>query len=86
LVVLRAAEFDVLLALVERPHRVLSRDQLLDLVRGRAAAPFDRAIDVHVSRLRKRIEPDPKEPQMIRTVRSGGYYFAAPVTLAGVAP
>jgi two-component system OmpR family response regulator len=86
LVVLRAAEFDVLLALVERPHRVLSRDQLLDLVRGRAAAPFDRAIDVHVSRLRKRIEPDPKEPQIIRTVRSGGYYFAAPVTLAGAAP
>lgn len=85
IVVLRAAEFDVLLALVERPHRVLSRDQLLDLVRGRAAAPFDRAIDVHVSRLRKRIETDPKEPQMIRTVRSGGYYFATPVNLAGSA-
>lgn len=80
---LRAAEFDLLLALVERPNRVLRRDQLLDLARGRAAAVPDRSIDVHISRLRYRIEADPKEPELIKTVRSGGYIFAAPVTLNG---
>jgi two-component system OmpR family response regulator len=83
LVDLRMAEFDLLLALVERPQRVLSRDQLLDLARGRAATPFDRSIDVHISRLRRRIEDDPQEPAIIKTVRSGGYVFAAPVTLEG---
>jgi two-component system, OmpR family, response regulator len=82
---LRAAEFDLLLALVERPSHVLTRDQLLDLARGRAATGFDRSIDVHVSRLRHRIEVDPKEPKLIKTVRAGGYVFAAPVTLNGVA-
>ena len=85
LVDLRAAEFDLLLALVERPNHVLTRDQLLDLARGRAATAFDRSIDVHVSRLRHRIEVDPKEPELIKTVRSGGYVFAAPVTLNGAA-
>ncbi len=83
LVDLRAAEFDLLLALVERPQHVLTRDQLLDLARGRAAEAFDRSIDVHISRLRHRIEVDPKEPELIKTVRSGGYVFAAPVTLNG---
>ncbi len=85
LVDLRAAEFDLLLALVERPSHVLTRDQLLDLARGRASTAFDRSIDVHVSRLRHRIEVDPKEPKLIKTVRAGGYVFAAPVTLNGVA-
>ena len=85
LVDLRAAEFDLLLALVERPQHVLTRDQLLDLARGRAAVAFDRSIDVHVSRLRHRLEADPKEPELIKTVRSGGYVFAAPVTLNGAA-
>ena len=83
LVDLRAAEFDLLVALVERPSHVLNRDQLLDLARGRAATAFDRSIDVHVSRLRHRIEVDPKEPKLIKTVRTGGYVFAAPVTLNG---
>ena len=86
LVMLRTAEFDILLALVERPQRTLTRDQLLDLARGRASSPFDRAIDVHISRLRKRIEADPKEPEMIRTVRSEGYYFAVPVSASGAPP
>ena len=86
LVMLRTAEFDILLALVERPQRTLTRDQLLDLARGRALSPFDRAIDVHISRLRKRIEADPKEPEMIKTVRSEGYYFAVAVTALGAAP
>jgi len=85
LVDLRAAEFDLLLALVERPQHVLTRDQLLDLARGRAAIAFDRSIDVHISRLRHRLEADPKEPELIKTVRSGGYVFAAPVTLNGAA-
>lgn len=83
LVDLRAAEFDLLLALVERPHHVLTRDQLLDLARGRGATAFDRSIDVHISRLRHRLEADPKEPELIKTVRSGGYVFAVPVTLNG---
>ena len=82
---MRTAEFDILLALVGRPQHVLSRDQLLDLARGRAASSFDRAIDVHISRLRKGIEADPKEPEIIRTVRSEGYYFAVPVTALGAA-
>ena len=82
LVPLRASEFELLLALVERPQRVLTRDQLLDLSRGRAANTFDRSIDVLVSRLRRKIEPDPKEPVLIRTVRGGGYLLAAAVTAA----
>jgi two-component system OmpR family response regulator len=80
---LRAAEFDVLLALVERPNHVVTRDQLLELVRGRDAAASDRSIDVHISRLRHRIEADPKEPKLIKAVRTGGYVLEAPVTLNG---
>jgi two-component system, OmpR family, response regulator len=83
LVNLRAAEFDILLALVERPQRVLSRDQLLDIARGRTTASFDRTIDVHISRLRRRIEENPHDPAIIKTVRSGGYVFAAPVVQTG---
>jgi two-component system OmpR family response regulator len=79
---LRAGEFELLLAFAERPQRVLSRDQLLDLSRGRSANAFDRSIDVQVSRLRRKIEPDPKEPALIKTVRSGGYILAANVTVA----
>jgi two-component system OmpR family response regulator len=58
----------------------LTRDQLLDLSRGRAATSFDRSIDVLISRLRRKIEDDPKEPALIRTVRSGGYVFSAVIT------
>jgi two-component system, OmpR family, response regulator len=84
LVPLRASEFDLLLALAERPQRVLTRDQLLDLSRGRAANSFDRSIDILISRLRHKIEVDPKEPAMIRTVRNGGYIFSAAVAVAEV--
>jgi two-component system OmpR family response regulator len=83
LVPLRAGEFELLLAFVERPQRVLSRDQLLDLSRGRSASVFDRSIDVQVSRLRRKIEDDPKEPTLIKTVRSGGYILAANVAVVG---
>ena len=77
---LSSGEFDLLLALAERPQRVLSRDQLLDLTKGRAAQPFDRAIDVQIGRLRRKIERDPADPRLITTVRGGGYLFAAPVS------
>ncbi len=76
---LSGGEFDLLVAFVEHPRRVLSRDQLLDLSRGRAAAPFDRSVDVQVGRLRRKIETDPKDPQLIKTVRGGGYLFTAAV-------
>ena len=58
---------------------MLSRDQLLDLTKGRDAQPFDRSIDVQVSRLRRKIESDSKNPEFIKTVRSGGYIFTVPV-------
>jgi two-component system, OmpR family, response regulator len=70
-----SGEFDLLVVLAERPQRVLTRDQLLDLARGREATPFDRSIDIQVSRLRRKIEPDPKNPTLIKTVRGGGYMF-----------
>jgi two-component system OmpR family response regulator len=75
LVPLSTGEFDLLAAFAQHPNRVLSRDQLLDLARGRDAQPFDRAIDVQVSRLRRKIETDPADPLLIKTVRGGGYLF-----------
>jgi two-component system OmpR family response regulator len=83
LVPLRAAEFDLLLALAERPQRVLNRDQLLDLSRGRAANSFDRSIDVQISRLRRKLKVGPDGPELIKTVRGGGYVFAANVAAVG---
>jgi len=77
---LSTGEFDLLLALVERPQRVLNRDQLLDLARGRAANALDRSIDTQVSRLRKKLERDPSEPKIIKTVWGGGYMFMPEVT------
>lgn len=72
---LTAAEFDLLAVFASNPGIVLSRERLLDLARGREAFPFDRSIDVHVSRLRRSIEPDPKDPVLIKTVRAAGYVF-----------
>ena len=77
---LSTAEFDLLKVFLERPQRVLSRDQLLDLARGREAVAFDRAIDTLVSRLRRKLERDPKNPELIKTIWGGGYLFAADVT------
>jgi two-component system, OmpR family, response regulator len=79
---LTGAEFELLLALCERPRRILSRDQLLDLTQGRAAAPFERSIDVLISRLRQKMETDPRDPMLIKTIRSGGYLFSAEVKSA----
>jgi len=78
---LTSGEFDLLLAFVEHPQRVLSRDQLLDLTRGRSSVLFDRSIDVQVSRLRRKIEVDPNMPDLIKTVRSGGYIFTPDIQL-----
>jgi two-component system OmpR family response regulator len=79
---LSTGEYDLLLAMVERPQRVLNRDQLLDLARGRSAGAFDRSIDTQVSRLRKKLEHDPVEPRIIKTIWGGGYMFACAVTKA----
>ncbi len=76
---LTSGEFDLLAAMVQRPGRTLSRDQLLDLTRGRDAGPFDRSIDVLLSRLRRKIEDDPQNPRLIKTVRNGGYVLAVTV-------
>lgn len=80
LVLLSGGEFDLLLAFVEHPQRVLTRDQLLDLARGEAHAAYDRSIDLQVSRLRHKLEDDPKNPSVVRTVRNGGYIFTPMVT------
>ncbi|MEQ8665373.1 MAG: response regulator [Rhodospirillales bacterium] len=80
IVPLSTGEFMLLHALVKRPGIVLSRDQLLDLTRGRDAVVFDRSIDNQVSRLRKKIEADPSDPRIIKTHWGGGYSFVAEVT------
>lgn len=80
LVLLSGSEFDLLLAFVEHPQRVLTRDQLIDLARGSSHEAYDRSIDVQVSRIRYKLEDDPKNPALIRTVRNGGYIFGAAVT------
>ncbi len=72
---LSGGEYDLLLAFVEHPQRVLSRDQLLELAQNRLAEPFDRTVDVQVSRLRRKIEPDEASPTIIKTVRGAGYMF-----------
>lgn len=77
---LSTGEFTLLMALAERPNRVLNRDQLLDIARGRASVAFDRSIDTQISRLRKKIEKDSKNPELIKTVWGGGYVFTPEVT------
>ena len=76
---LSTAEFRLLHAFLTHPQRVLSRDQLLDLTQGRSAQPFDRSIDNMISRLRRKIEADPKKPALIKTHWGGGYALAVPV-------
>ena len=80
LVPLTAGEFDLLLAFLRQPNQVLTRDHLLDATRGRAANAFDRSVDVQLSRLRRKIETDPTDPHLIKTVRGGGYLFSAQVS------
>ncbi|PZT85342.1 MAG: DNA-binding response regulator [Citromicrobium sp.] len=80
LVPISTAEFRMLRAFLDHPRQVLDRDQLLDMVQGREAHLFDRAVDNQVSRLRRKIEADRGDPQFIQTVRGGGYRFGADVT------
>ncbi len=74
-----SAEFRLLLAFLDHPRQVLDRDRLLDMVQGREAHLFDRAVDNQISRLRRKIEPDSRNPQLIQTVWGGGYMLAAEV-------
>jgi two-component system OmpR family response regulator len=76
---LSTGEYNLLLAFVTHPRRVLTREQLLDLSQGRALAAFERSIDNHVSRLRRKVEADPSDPKLIQTVWGGGYTLAAEV-------
>jgi len=79
---LTTGEFDLLAAFVNNANQVLSRDRLLDLARNREAGPFDRTIDVQVGRLRRKLEPDPQNPTMIKTVRGTGYIFTPTVEVS----
>jgi two-component system OmpR family response regulator len=80
-IVLTAAEFSLLVAFLERPGKMLSREQLLDITQGRGAEPFDRSIDVLVSRLRRKLNDPDKQP-LLKTQRNGGYQFTARVDYA----
>ncbi len=82
LVGLTSGEYDLLLVFLRHPRQVLNRDELLDLARGRVAGPEDRTIDVQVGRLRRKLEADPKAPDLIKTVRGGGYMLATEVRRA----
>ena len=79
---LTTGEFDLLAAFVNNPNQVLSRDRLLDLARNREAGPFDRTIDVQVGRLRRKLEEDPQNPSLIKTVRGSGYIFTPTVEMS----
>src|SRR5512134_1447626 len=74
-VALTTMEFELLKAFVEHPNQVLSRDRLLTLTRNREWEPFDRSIDIRIARLRRKIEDDPENPKVIRTMRGAGYMF-----------
>lgn len=76
---LSSGEYNLLLAFVTHPKRILSRDQLLDLSQHRELGAFERSIDNHISRLRKKLEADPRDPKLIKTVWGGGYTLAADV-------
>jgi two-component system OmpR family response regulator len=80
-IMLSGAEFRLLKVFLEHPNRVLNRDQLLNLTQGRDADPFDRSIDIQISRLRQKLGEDARVPQIIKTVRNGGYVLAGQVTV-----
>jgi two-component system OmpR family response regulator len=79
-IMLSGAEFRLLRVFLEHPNRVLNRDQLLNLTQGRDADPFDRSIDIQISRLRQKLGEDARMPQIIKTVRNGGYVLAGQVS------
>ena len=77
-IALTSMEFDLLNAFAQNPNRVLTRDRLLDLAHHRGSEPFDRSIDIRIARLRRKIEPDPGKPQVIKTIHGSGYMFVSP--------
>ena len=77
---LTSGEFELLVCFVQRPRRVLTRDQILDWTRGRSADPFDRTVDMLISRLRKKLDGASPGSNLINTVRNGGYLFTAHVS------
>jgi two-component system OmpR family response regulator len=79
LVPLSSGEFELLLAFLEHPQRLLTREQLIDYARGSGHEVFDRSIDVQISRIRRKIEVNARSPEIIRTVRNAGYIFTVPV-------
>ena len=79
---LTTGEFDLMLAFARHPQRVLTRDRIMDLIKGHDWSPLDRSIDNQVRRLRRKIEDRPDEPRLIKTVRGAGYLFAVPVSPA----
>jgi two-component system OmpR family response regulator len=80
-IALSGTDFKLLRIFLDHPNRVLNRDQLIDLTQSRDAGPFDRSIDLQVSRLRRRLNDPPKEPAIIKTARGEGYVFAAEVIM-----
>jgi two-component system OmpR family response regulator len=86
MVSLTGGEYRLLRVLLDHPRRVLSRDQLLNLTQGRDADPFDRSIDLLVSRLRQRLRDDSREPRYIKTVRNEGYVFCSDAQPREAAP
>ncbi|WIG54600.1 MAG: hypothetical protein OJF61_000386 [Rhodanobacteraceae bacterium] len=78
-IALTTGEYELLRVLAEHPNRVLSRDDLMEHIHGRNAGPFDRAIDVQIGRLRRKVESDPANPELIKSVRGAGYVFSARV-------
>jgi two-component system OmpR family response regulator len=79
-IMLSGAEFRLLRVFIEHPNRVLNRDQLMNMTQQRDADPFDRSIDIQISRLRQKLGEDARSPQIIKTVRNGGYVLAVPVS------
>ncbi len=79
-VALSPAEYDLLFVFLQNANRVMSRDDLLEQIRGRSLRPFERSIDVHISHLRKKLEANPQKPKTIKTIRSVGYIFTPDVT------
>ena len=77
---LTAMEFDLLKAFIDHPNQVLSRDRLLTLTRNRQWEPFDRSIDIRITRLRRKVEDDPDHPKVIKTIRGAGYLYVPPET------
>ena len=80
IIALSGAEFRMLMIFLENPNRVMNRDQLLNIMHGRDADPFDRSIDIQISRLRQKLGEDARSPQIIKTVRNGGYVLSVNVT------